>query len=78
MSREEMIEILIEDRLWDWVYARNSDGLEDWLRMGFKGFDDLTNKELKCAFSELEEQGRVGEVKKMLKRKYLESKDNYG
>lgn len=66
MSREEMIKILIEDKMWEWVYARNYDGLEDWLR---EGFDDWANTELKCAINELEEQGTIGEIKKMLKMK---------
>lgn len=42
-----MIEVLIEDRLHDWVFARNYDGLEDILWEGWKGYGKYTDAELK-------------------------------
>lgn len=47
MSREEMIEVLIQDRLNDWVFASNCDGLEDVLWEGWKGYGKYTDNELK-------------------------------
>ncbi len=65
MTREEMIEILVEDRFWEWIYARNTDGLADTLKAGFIGYEDYTDEQLAEA---LEEMGdRVDEVKEMLK-----------
>lgn len=54
MTRNEMINALIEDRLTDWVYARNTDGLEEILLTGWKGYEDYTDLELKEAFEELD------------------------
>lgn len=67
MTREEKIEILIEDRIWEWVYAYCLNGLKDMLRVGFKGFDNYTNKELDEALGEIKD--RIGEIKRLLKRK---------
>lgn len=46
MSREEMIDILIEDRFWEWIYGRNTDGLEEALVTGWVGFEQYTDEEL--------------------------------
>lgn len=64
MTREEKIQILIEDRFWDWVYARNYDGLEEMLQIGFKGYDEFTDQELDDALEEIEE--KIEEIKGML------------
>ena len=47
MTRDEMIEILIEDRLTDWVFAHNYEGLEEVLWEGWKGYGKYTDAELK-------------------------------
>lgn len=59
MTRNEMIKALIEDRLTDWVYAQNIDGLEDILISGWKGYEDYTDLELKEAFEELSNENLV-------------------
>lgn len=64
MNRQEMIEILIEDRFEDWIYARNTDGLEDTLRYGWKGLDDCTDKELKEALEDVD----IKECKELIKQ----------
>ncbi len=46
MTRNEMIGILTQDRLNDWVYASNTDMLEDVLFYGWKGYRDYTDGEL--------------------------------
>ena len=51
-EREQIIERLVEDRFCDWVWARNYEGLEDALRLGIKGFENYTDKELKKADEE--------------------------
>lgn len=65
MTREEKIEILIEDKFWEWIYARNTDGLEDWLHIGFKGFDDFTDQELDDALDNIGEE-KIEEIKGMI------------
>jgi len=46
MTREEMIEILIEDRLTDWVFAHNYYELEILLWEGWKGYSQYSDEEL--------------------------------
>lgn len=46
MTREEMIEVLIEDRLSEWVFASCYETLEELLWAGFKGYGEYTNDEL--------------------------------
>lgn len=67
MTREEKIEILIMDRVCDWVYASNSDTLEDWLRYGFKGYDNLTDAELDELLEEIKDN--IEEIQSMIARK---------
>ncbi len=74
LTRQEMIEILIEDRMWDWVYARNYEGLKDMLTIGFNGFENYTDDELKEEIGWIE--GKIGEIKEMLKRKESEKYEN--
>lgn len=62
MTRQEMVDILVEDRFWDWIYARNTDGLDEVLRVGWKGFDEYSNKELAEALEEVD----VEECKKLI------------
>lgn len=64
MTRQEKIEILIRDRIWDWVDAHNIDSLAEWLTIGFKGFDNFTDQELDEAIEEIED--KVEEIKEML------------
>jgi len=56
MTREEMTELLIEDRFSEWIYARCPEGLEDILHIGWKGYDNYTQQELEEAFLELPEE----------------------
>lgn len=75
MTREEKIEILVGDRVWEWVYAYCLEDLRGWLRREFKGFDNFTDKELDHALGEV----NVSEVKKILKReKVIERKITLG
>ena len=67
MTKEEKIEILIMDRIWDWVYARNSNTLEDWLAYGFKGYDNYTDAELDESLEEIED--KVEEIQAMIAKK---------
>lgn len=53
MNRNEIISLLIEDRIGDWVHAHNTDGLEEVLVLGWKGYENYTNQELQEAFEEL-------------------------
>lgn len=67
MTREEKIEILIMDRIWDWVYASNSDTLEDWLAYGFKGYDNYSDAELDKALEEIDD--KIEEIQAMIAKK---------
>lgn len=68
MKRNEIIEILIEDRIWDWVYAGNSEGLEEVLYAGFTGFKDYSDKELEQSINDIDKE-TLKEIMKMLKDK---------
>lgn len=69
-----MIEVLIEDRLTDWVYASNYDGLEFVLRNGWKGYDNYTNDELKAEIKNMRiEQEDINEL--LESSKYRKSED---
>lgn len=48
MTREEMIGILTQDRLNDWVHASNTETLEDVLYYGWQGYRDHADEELKA------------------------------
>lgn len=65
MSREQMIELLIEDRMLEWVYAGNDDGLRETLSTGFVGFENYSDKELKEALERLGD-GMVEELQGMV------------
>lgn len=65
MSRKEMIELLIEDRIWEWVYAGDHEGLREMLTTGFVGFDNYTDKKLKKTLSEFD-YFRIKELKEMV------------
>ncbi len=62
LTREEMIEILIQDRFEDWIYASNTDTLEEALWDGWKGYGEYTNKELKDEIEMQFEQDRIEEL----------------
>lgn len=64
MDREEMIEILIQDRIWDWVYAQNTDGLREALRVGYEGWENYTTQELSDAIERISD--KVDMIKEML------------
>lgn len=62
MTRDEMINILVEDKLTDWIYARNTEGLTWVLEMGWKGFEDYTNKELKEMIEHMFDEEQVRDL----------------
>jgi hypothetical protein len=53
MTREEIIELLIEDRINEWVHARCYDGLKEILYAGWTGYTSYTDQELQEAFMDL-------------------------
>lgn len=55
MTRGKIIDVLTEDRLTDWVYAQNTDGLEEMLMVGWKDYEDYSDQELKEALESLDE-----------------------
>ena len=65
MTRDEMIEVLIEDKFSEWIYAGCTDSLEEMLLFGWKGLEDYTDQELKETIEEMFTQKQVKE--------YLES-----
>lgn len=71
MTREKMIELLIEDRVWELVYAGGYEGDHEGLRMmlttGFAGFDNYTDKELKETLSKFD-YSRIKELEERVKR----------
>ncbi len=64
MTREEKIDILIRDRIWEWVDAHNTNLLEEWLIIGFKGYENLTDEELDESIEEIND--KVEEIQTML------------
>ena len=53
MKREEMIDLIIEDRINEWVHARCYEGLEEILYVGWTGYTSYTDQELQGTFMEL-------------------------
>jgi hypothetical protein len=45
--------MLVEDKLNDWIYAQNTEGLTWVLELGWKGFEDYSDKELKEMIEEM-------------------------
>ena len=62
MKKEEMIELLVEDRINEWVHARCHEGLEDILYSGWRGYNNYTDQELNEAFEELLEENFDEEI----------------
>ncbi len=56
MTRDEIIDLLIEDRINEWIHAAMHEGLKEALYVGWKGFDDYTDQELYDEFEELVEE----------------------
>lgn len=54
MTRDEMINRLIKDKIEYYVYAGMTDDLEDLLYLGFDGFENWSNTELKKAVDDRE------------------------
>lgn len=48
-----MVDLLVEDRINEWVHANCYESLEYFLYTGMKGFDDYTDEEINEAFGEL-------------------------
>ncbi len=75
MTRDEMIDVLIEDRITDWVYAQNTDGLEEMLFCcNWKAYDNYTDDELKEALEFLDEDQIKYYLKESKKRKIEQRK----
>lgn len=74
MNREEMINMLVEDRLTSWVYIQDTFAMEEALRFGWKGFDDYTNDELKAAVSEFDAE-EIKELREGLENRWQAEKD---
>lgn len=53
MTREEMIDILIKDRINEWVHAKCHEGLEEVLHVGWKGYENWSDKDVMDAFLDL-------------------------
>jgi len=53
VSREDAYRMIINDVIADFVYAGNSDSLEEMLICGWKSLDKWTNQELEDHISEL-------------------------
>jgi len=66
MTKNEMIDLLIMDRICDWIFARNYDPLKDILLEGFKGYEEYTNEELKDAVENFDDE-ELEDLKGMLK-----------
>lgn len=54
MTRDEMITVLIEDKLNEWAFGQNTDSLEERLEYGFKGFGEYSDEELKQMIEDFE------------------------
>lgn len=53
VDRNEAFQIIINDKIGDICYARNTDTLENLLIYGWEALEDWTNKELEDFISEL-------------------------
>lgn len=62
-----MIEILIKDKVWEWVYAQMTECLEDTLYFGFPGFNSYSDAELKEAIEFLGNE-QIKEIEEMIKQ----------
>ncbi len=71
-TREQMIDFLIKDKFWDWIFARNTDGLINMLEVGFEGYNNLTDKELEENINYVD----VEEIIVMTKRGMFKKDDN--
>ena len=76
MTRDEMIEILIEDRLSEWVYAQMTDGFVDMLRRGWKGYDEYTDKELQDLLNSYEFDSKRIKDYQFCSNQRLEEREN--
>ena len=56
VSRDEAIQIIIDDFIGCVVHAQMSDVLEEWLLCGWKGLDEWTDQELEEFISNLSEE----------------------
>lgn len=65
MTRKEMIELLIQARIWECIYARNYDGLKEILLTGFVGLENFTDDELQKMLSEFDGD-TIQELKEMV------------
>lgn len=72
MIREKMIEVLIENRLTEWVFAGCTDSLEELLMFGWKGYEDYTDEELKEAIEDYLEPKQVKNYLKSRNRRLNE------
>jgi|GEM_PF-1218668 len=53
VDRDEAYQIIINDKLCEFVYAANTDGLEDLLLYGWKSLEEWSDQELEDFIDEL-------------------------
>lgn len=79
LTRDEMIQILIEDRLTDWVYARNYDSLEYFLLNGWgtskDGYESYSDNELKEELEDRFDEDQIKDYLKSSKQRIHESEE---
>lgn len=80
MTRAQMVEILINDKIHEFVCCQNTDGLEDLLCEGWEGFANWPTKDLKEEVKTVFEDYEVNfpsltkkEIQKMISLKRAES-----
>ena len=74
VTRKEVIDTLVSDRLDEWVVARNTDGLVDILRTnGWKAYGEMADKELLEHYDTLLEQNDIHPNKIVLQKTYSNS-----
>ncbi len=71
MTRDEIIDVLIEERISYWVFARCYEDLEDVLFDGWKGFNDYTDDELAECLYNVEESNFDDETEAKIKEEKL-------
>ncbi|HWA51829.1 MAG TPA: hypothetical protein VG895_02125 [Patescibacteria group bacterium] len=66
-QRYEMIDLLIMDCIEEWVFARCYYDLKELMCMGFKGYDNYTDKELEEEIEDKFDPERIQELREALK-----------
>ena len=77
MTRDQIIQILVEERLTEWVYANNTVPLDDILYYGCKSYDNYTDDELKKEIDEFDEE-MIKEYQLSIERRLTAERENKG